>query len=41
MPKEKCCMCFVDLEKAIDSVPRKVFKWEMKKKAIPEDLDFA
>ena len=29
-------MCFVDLEKASDSVPRKVLEWAMKNKGIPE-----
>ena len=31
-------MCFVDLENAFDSVPRKVLDWTMKKKGIPEVL---
>ena len=31
-------MCFVDLEKAFDGVPRKVVEWAMIKKGIPEAL---
>ena len=31
-------MCFVDIEKAFDSVPRKVLEWAMRKTGIPEDL---
>ena len=34
----KSCMCFVDLENAFDSVPRKVFEWAMRKKGISEVL---
>ena len=29
---KKLYMCFVDLEKALDRVLRKVFKWEMRQK---------
>ena len=36
IPKEKSCMCVLDIEKAFDRVPRKVLEWVMKKKGIPE-----
>ena len=31
-------MCFVDLEKALDKVSRKVLVWAMRKKGIPNVL---
>ena len=31
-------MCFVDLEKAFDIVPRRVMEWAMKKKGLLEIL---
>ena len=31
-------ICFVDLDKALDRVPRKVVKWAMRKKGSPEAL---
>ena len=33
---KKLYMCFVDLEKAFDSVPRKVLEWTLRKKEISE-----
>ena len=35
---KKLYMCFVDLEKAIDRVSRKVLAWAMRKKDIPDVL---
>ena len=35
---KKLCICFVDLAKGFDRVPRKVLEWVMRKKGIPEDL---
>ena len=32
--KKKLYMCFVDLEKAFDGVPRKVNEWAMRKKGL-------
>ena len=33
---KKLYMCFVNLEKAVDRVPRKVLEWALGKKEIPE-----
>jgi len=33
--KRKLFMCFVDMEKAFDRVPRKVMEWTMRKKVAP------
>ena len=29
-------MCFADIEKAFDRVPRKMMEWAMRKKGLPE-----
>ena len=34
-------MCFVDMEKAFDRVPRKVMKWAMRKKGLLEVIVWA
>ena len=36
--EEKLYMCFVDVEKAFDRVPKKVVELAMRKKGIPEAL---
>ena len=33
---KKLYMCFVDMEKAFDRVPRKVMEWAMRKKGLSE-----
>ena len=35
---KKLYMCFVDLEKTFDRVPRTVMEWAMRKKEIPDIL---
>ena len=32
---KKLYMCFVDLQKAFDKVPRKVMDWAMRKRGVP------
>ena len=34
--RKKSYMCFVDIEKAFDRLPRKVIEWAMRKKDLPE-----
>ena len=36
--EKKLCMCFVDLEKALDTVPGKTAEWAPRKKGLPEVL---
>ena len=35
---KKLYMCFVDMEKAFDRIPRKVIEWALRKKSLPERL---
>ena len=34
--KKKLYICFVDIEKAFDRVPRNVIQWAMRKKGLPQ-----
>ena len=34
LKEKKLCICFVDLDKAFDKVPRKVLEWPMRKNGI-------
>ena len=34
--KKKLYMCFVDIEKVVNRVPRKAMEWAMRKKGLPE-----
>ena len=36
--EKKLCMCFVDLEKTFDRVPRKVMEWALRRKGLAEVL---
>ena len=36
--RKKLHMCFVDPQKALDRIPRKVLEWAMREKRIPEVL---
>ena len=36
--EKKLYMCFVDLKKAFDTMPRKVLEWALRKKGIPDVL---
>ena len=35
---KKLYMCFVDMEKAFDRLPRKVIEWSMRQRGLPEML---
>ena len=39
--EKKLCICFVDLKKAFDMVPRKVIEWVSRKKGLAEALEQA